>query len=145
MIHCKGLYLSKNKKLATLESDQKTNYKQIVNILNKTGKRQKDLEHKQVDKRVFVVFHLRLLMCIPVFNYLRRCDIPLRESRRSEVMAVSCLCLLIVLWNWFSRNSLNCKRVWGQTVTTASNHWVKIVMQSNNEKLWWNKEFQMDV
>lgn len=124
-----------------LESTFIANYKQIlVNTLNKKrGKEQKDLGHRQADERILVAFHLRLLRCIPVFNYLRRCDIPLREFRRSEGMAISCISLLIALWNWFSRNSLNCNRDWGQTVTTDSNHWVKIIPQTNNKKFWWNK------
>lgn len=61
------------------------------------------------------------------------------ESKRSEGMTVLCIFLLIALWNCFSRNSLNCNRVWGQTVTTDSNHWVKIIPQNNNKMFWWNK------
>lgn len=89
-------------------------------------------------KGLILVFHLRLLRCIPVFNYLRRCDIPLREIRRSEGMAVSCIFLLIALWNWFSRSSLNCNRVWGQMVSTDSNRWVKIMAQAKSKLFWWN-------
>lgn len=54
-------------------------------------------------------------------------------------MTVLCIFLLIALWNGFSRNSLNCNRVWGQTVTTDSNHWVKIIPQNNNKMFCWNK------
>lgn len=149
MTHWKGIVPVKktkqNKKPGCtwklLESIFIANYKQIlVNTLNKKrGRKQEDLGHRQADERILVAFHLRLLRCIPVFNYLRRCDIPLREIRRSEGMAVSCIFLLIALWNWFSRNSLNCNRVWGQTVTTDSNHWVKIIPQTNNNMFWWNK------
>lgn len=148
MSHWKGFVSVRKKKEKTtgstwklLESTFIANYKQVlVNTVNKkTGKKQKDLGHRQADERILVAFHLRLLRCIPVFNYLRRCDIPLREIGRSEGMAVSCISLLIALWNWFSRNSLNCSRDWGQTVTTDSNHWVKIIPQTNNKKFWWNK------
>lgn len=98
----------------------------------------KDLGCRQADERILVAFHLRLLRCIPVFSYLRRCDIPLRKIRKSEGITVLCISLLIVFWKQFSRNNLYCNMVCGQTVTRDRNQQVKIIGQANNRMLSWN-------